>query len=286
MRGLEFQPLALVVEDQEQLRETRIELLELHGFTAIGASSKRDAERELRACPSVDVIVTDVNLDPLRQADRSGLDLAREVKLRYPSLPIMGYSAQFEENDIPSESLGFFDMILLKGRQNIEQLKLNITELRSKAVAYRDTRERNAEREMSRLRERYEIDPYDFELLREFLPGLRTTPSEDALTIEDALREAGYTLRIIDQWAAEDADEVVRLKSPVAIWLRATDEAVIAEAYGFPELYASGVDEREATTRLLFLMEGYFRDLRHSSNEKLGSTLIRLRDYLSQLFGS
>jgi PAS domain S-box-containing protein len=80
----------LLVEDQDDLRETSLQLLELLGTHAVGAADADEAERRLAAEP-FDVLITDISLPR-----RSGNELAAAVVERWPHMKVVfcsGYGA-------------------------------------------------------------------------------------------------------------------------------------------------------------------------------------------------
>lgn len=280
-------PLVLVVEDQEPQREAKVKLFEEEGFNVISAVSHRDAAREFRACPLVDLVVTDFNLDRENARDQSGVDLARDVKAAFPELPVVGYSALFDEAEIPKGIRGYFDDIQPKGFESPREMLKKLASWRDWASKYRRLRWQRSQEELDRLRAKYRIDPHDFNLLREFVPNARTAPGDDAPhNVEDVLRQAGYRFRIVE---AEDVerDKLVstQIKYPVFVWVHETSDAVVAEVYRFPDLYASGSSEQEALQMLFSLMRGYYEDLRANSADQLGASLPEMLSHLTRIFG-
>jgi signal transduction histidine kinase len=73
----------LLVEDIEGVREVLKSLLELHHFTVLPVSSAEEALGLMRT-ETFDILVTDVALP-----GRSGPDLARDVRQRYPGRPVL-----------------------------------------------------------------------------------------------------------------------------------------------------------------------------------------------------
>lgn len=276
----DVKPLALVVDDMRQARELRIELLEEKGFAVIGASSRRDAERELRACPSIDLLVTDVNLSPTGVDDISGIDLAEKVNEIRPDLPVIGYSGKFEAGQIPRDQLRFFRSVHLRGAETIDKLEQSIFDWRKMALEYRTSRTQRAAFELERLRQKYRIADYDFDLLREYMPAFYQPE-----TVDEVLSNAGFKLEIIEQTPDDVASEGVRIQYPVPVWLRMADDNVTAEVYRFPDLYAGGETEAEAIRLLLLLMAGYYHDLSDSDDVTLSARMVQMRKYLSLVFG-
>src|SRR5688500_4914680 len=111
----EDKPIALIVEDKQRAAKARKDLFDAYGFVAIQASSKEEALQHLRSAPAIDIVVTDVNLDPEAPNDKSGVELAKEVRNLRPSMPVIGYSGHFQENDLDPRDWERFDQHLPKG---------------------------------------------------------------------------------------------------------------------------------------------------------------------------
>jgi two-component system, response regulator PdtaR len=94
-------PLALVVDDEEILRSFAAGLLEEHGFEVIEAENAAAALRELEARRDVRLLFTDIQM-PGRS---NGMDLAREVHARWPSvlLVITSGQARPRDSEIPDD---------------------------------------------------------------------------------------------------------------------------------------------------------------------------------------
>jgi CheY-like chemotaxis protein len=275
----EIQPLVLVVEDERTSVETRVELFEAKGFAAIAALSKKDAERELRACPSIDLLITDINLDPTGAWDDSGIDLARQVRQIRPQLPIIGYSGRV--NDLSDEDRALFQSFHLKGKELD-----HINEWRDLAVEHRRSRSEATSQLAERLAGQTPAHETGYNLLREFVPGGRALNENDERCIEDILRDNGYQLKIIEpaDTPAGAASEGVEIASPISVWLRHSNNYVIAEAYQCPELYATGGDQETAIEMLLLLMAGYHADFNDDPEMDLSPNMINLRNYLNRIF--
>jgi DNA-binding NtrC family response regulator len=73
----------LVVEDEEYVRDSLLEVLRARGFRAEGASGVNEALRLLERTP-VDVVLTD-----LRMPELTGLDLIRRLQVAAPDVPVL-----------------------------------------------------------------------------------------------------------------------------------------------------------------------------------------------------
>lgn len=276
------EPLVLVVEDKDKPRNVRLEMFEAHGFAAIGVASQRDAHRELRACPSIDLLVTDVNLNTRHPRDKSGVELARQIKELRPDLPMIAYSGRVQEGDLSKEDIKLFRSVHLKGSDQITVLKKRIKRWRSWATDYQKSRLKRVEIQLNKLVTKYRVDDYDFNLMREFIPALSSASVGSVKSIEDVLNGAGYKLKIVESKESSSLIDSAdfSIKSPIPIWLRTLDDHVVAEVYQFPDLYASAPTDREAIRLLLSLMVGYYHDLKDSDNRSMAETVRRMRQYL------
>jgi CheY-like chemotaxis protein len=279
--------MALVVEDDEEALGTRLGLLEAHGITALGARSAQDALREFRASPGVDIVVTDINLDPLRRKDTSGVALARAIRRVSRDVPIVGYSAAFSEGDLPAGDWEVFDSYFPKGQSEPGQITARVEDWRKKALEHRVARTSRAREELERLREKYPSVVSEFSTLRFLVPtrsaGLETATSQ---SVDELLRLAGYRLRLIERGGPRPQleDGEGRLSAPIMFWLKDVDDTVIAEAYGYPELYSYGENDDEAIRNVLLLMDGFYRDLGSDPNPSSATTK-RLLEFLVHVFG-
>jgi PAS domain S-box-containing protein len=86
------EPVALIVEDEPLIRLFLVDLLGDVGYRTVPVSSAREALAESERLSSVDVAFIDIGLP-----DRSGIDVAAELRLRWPSLRVAiasGYGDQ------------------------------------------------------------------------------------------------------------------------------------------------------------------------------------------------
>jgi len=75
----------LIVEDDPLVMETARELFQTMGYNTVHASDAAAALRKLQGDDQIDVLFSDV----MMPNGMSGLDLAREVRLRYPGIKII-----------------------------------------------------------------------------------------------------------------------------------------------------------------------------------------------------
>ena len=91
----------LLVEDNDQLRTVASRILRGSGYTVVEARSGHDALEQLERSQPVDLVVTDMVMPAM-----NGLELAAELGVRHPGVPVLfmsGYSrdAQINRGDVP-----------------------------------------------------------------------------------------------------------------------------------------------------------------------------------------
>lgn len=283
-------PVALVVEDRPQSRETRISLLKAHGFAVFSADSAKHALQEIDSVPALDIVVTDINLDPHSPSDRSGVGLAQTIRKENALLPIVGYSAAFSEGELAPAELAVFNDYLPKGSSRPAQLTERILNWIELARTYRDGRKVSAAAETSRLRIKYDSPQPDFTTLLRLRPGAdEGTGTSEEPSAEDILNSFGYYLRIIEPGTSRPllSNAEGKVISPLIVWMKTDGETTIAQVYGYPSLYGFGDTEDEALKQVLLLMDGFWKELvmEQPRDETLAGPARRLRDFLKHVFG-
>jgi len=269
-------PVALVVEDREEKLRERRELCQTVGIQFIGAKTYWDALREFRATPSIDIVITDVGLDPHDLDDRSGVKLARIISKQRAELPVVGYSGHFTDKDLGEEEQSVFKDFVPKGGLNAKNLFEKFTELRDTALAYRRKRTARAKEDIRIFQESYNYEP----------PELTILPHEKVLSGNSAPDRDGF-LHVVEAGAAVPNEEgtAVTTRVTVPIWIIPEGTCFIAELLGFPSIYAEGDTEDDAMRVVLSLMYGYDQDFRTDPDKPIGPVLSQLRDYLARIFG-
>ena len=131
-------PIALIVEDDAESLKTRRQLFAGHGFQAIGASSEQEAIRQFRSTPTIDIVVTDINLENKDPTNRAGVAVAAAIRNQRRELPVMGLSGCIE-NLTGSEKEAFTEW-LPKGKMRVRALEDRIGHWRQSAIEYRRNR--------------------------------------------------------------------------------------------------------------------------------------------------
>ncbi|HMH15111.1 MAG TPA: response regulator [Edaphobacter sp.] len=83
-------PTILVVDDDPDIRSLTRTFLEHEGYHVYTSGDADRAAKIFRRAPKIDLLITDYSMP-----HRSGMDLARELKLICPSLPILLISGVF-----------------------------------------------------------------------------------------------------------------------------------------------------------------------------------------------
>jgi CheY-like chemotaxis protein len=170
----QISPTVLVVDDEEDTLRIRKDLLSENGFVPVTASSQQQAITELKAHPEIDLIVVDVNLDPSKRRDTSGVDLARRVKQGFGDLPVIGYSAYFAEDELPKDQWLVFDRHLPKGRSGAQQILTELDVWKALALDSRSKKHKERGRLIGQLTNEYAPEPDDVALLQ----SITGTPKE------------------------------------------------------------------------------------------------------------
>jgi response regulator NasT len=87
-RRPEVPPRVLVVDDDDEVRETLAEMLRAYGFDVVG-----DAADGSEVAPLAERLSPDVVLMDLRMPNTDGITAARQIHRRLPNLPVVILSA-------------------------------------------------------------------------------------------------------------------------------------------------------------------------------------------------
>ncbi|MGI4765051.1 MAG: response regulator [Janthinobacterium lividum] len=88
-------PLILVVDDEAMLRFLAADTLEESGFRVVEAENAKEALKVLAEQSDVRVLFTDINMP----GALDGLDLAREVHARWPTIKLIVTSGRLRLSD-------------------------------------------------------------------------------------------------------------------------------------------------------------------------------------------
>jgi CheY-like chemotaxis protein len=282
-------PLALIVEDNEGVLKGHLVLLEQMGFHSIGVTNWQDALKEFRATPAIDIVITDINLgDP--DPERDGVFLAKEIRRLRTRLPVVGYSAAFEEGELGRSDCASFDSYVAKGKSGPKEIIPAIRHWREIALQSRRARITLIKAELRRLQTKYEIIDRDMEYLLDFLPGgdLNSADggAEEWTPADLLLAKAGYSLGLFEPDEFSTANDKLPSLPARALpyWRRRDDGLCIVELPGFSSIYAAGEDEETAVQALLQLVHSVWTDLDEAPASTLSTELDHLREFLARLY--
>jgi CheY-like chemotaxis protein len=112
-RGRRSQITVLVVDDEEPVRETLVEVLSIHGYRVITAASVGEAEdaKQQLGIEGLHLVITDIHLTPGHQV-RAGYALAQRWRAEHPGLPVILISGDPSNQDLPEVRDGSFRFLL------------------------------------------------------------------------------------------------------------------------------------------------------------------------------
>jgi CheY-like chemotaxis protein len=120
-QGPEARPRLLFVDDEPAMRALASAVLAGRGYDVVTAKDGLDALR-LLADPLPDLVISD-----LRMPRMSGFELLEIVRERFPLVPVIALSAEFEQDQLPAGVLA--DAFLSKGGFTMRELCGKIAEL-------------------------------------------------------------------------------------------------------------------------------------------------------------
>lgn len=112
----------LLVDDEPSIRVVLGAVLEQAGYVVEVAEDGIDALRKLEAA------VPDVMITDLRMPNMNGFELLSSVRERFPGLPTMAMTGEFQARDVNQER-PIADAFLQKGSYSVPQLLATISQL-------------------------------------------------------------------------------------------------------------------------------------------------------------
>jgi len=113
----------LIVDDEPSIREFISVIMESEGYDVLTAQDGFDALNRLVE-PLPTVIISDLNMPRM-----SGFEFLAVVRQKFPNLPVLAISGEFQGNELPTGVLA--DAYLPKGGHTLDQLCTKIRELAS-----------------------------------------------------------------------------------------------------------------------------------------------------------
>jgi len=132
----------LVVEDEVLVRDLITRILENAGYSVVGAGSQSEMDEVLaQGAPDPDILLTDVVLP----GAASGWDVAENISIRYPGIPIVFMSGYTPEHMMSRGKMGA-DIEFLEKPFPPGKLMAKIREVLDDAARKRASAERDRER--------------------------------------------------------------------------------------------------------------------------------------------
>ena len=103
----------LVIDDEEPVRETLVELLNISGYRTLTAASVGEAEeiKQRLGAEGIHLVITDIHLTPGCQV-RAGYALAQRWQMQHSGLPIILISGDSRNQDLPEVRDGSLRFLL------------------------------------------------------------------------------------------------------------------------------------------------------------------------------
>ena len=107
------QATVLVVDDEELVLETLVELLSIHGYRVLTAASVGDAEeaKQQLGVEGIDLVITDIHLTLGCQVP-TGYALAQRWRAQHPGLPFILISGDASNEELPDVRAGAMQFLL------------------------------------------------------------------------------------------------------------------------------------------------------------------------------
>jgi DNA-binding NtrC family response regulator len=108
-----LQAAVLIIDDEQPVRETLAEVLSIHGYRVIMASSVEEAEeiKQRVGVEAIQLVISDIHLTPVSQA-RAGYALAQRWRAMHPALPFILMSGDTTNQDLPDIRTGALRFLL------------------------------------------------------------------------------------------------------------------------------------------------------------------------------
>ena len=112
-RGRRPQATVLVIDDEELVRETLVEVLSFLGYRVITAASVGEAEeaKQRLGVEGIQLVITDIHLTPGGHV-RAGYALAQRWSAQHPRLPFILMSGDPSSQDLPEVRDGSLRFLL------------------------------------------------------------------------------------------------------------------------------------------------------------------------------
>jgi CheY-like chemotaxis protein len=114
------QVTVLIIDDEEPVRETLVEVLSISGYRTITAASVGEAEeaKERLGIEGIHLLISDIHLTPGRQI-RAGYVLAQRWRTERPELPVILISGDSSNQHLPDVLAGAVRFLLKPFRMEV-----------------------------------------------------------------------------------------------------------------------------------------------------------------------
>ncbi len=269
----------LVLDDDDENRELSARIFAEEAVRVVEAASKNEAERELISHPGIDAISLDVSLGGGGR-DKDGAALAVRIREARPELPIVGYSAYFEESDLSAEERAAFTAYFHRGG-SIQDIREYVDRCLDEGLRYRRHRREVFEQQVDELAREGRLGEREYAVLRSLSPA-----AGDDLTIERALTEAGYQVEVILPTPPRSARFLPR--RPLVVWTRPVEETgeYEAEVFGQPALYGVGATPEEAVRHLVEVFWMFVEEISETNPEDLTGPALSLAHFFEHVLSN
>lgn len=281
----------LIVEDLPKQRAALASVLEGEGILVRSAAGYDDAiaiyERHVS---TIGAVVADIRLDDNDIDDKSGINLAKDIKSMSPRLPVYTNSA----HDNLDEEIDFVDFRFVKATP---EDKFNILKNTEKIVAaakeYDENRYKSVPGELLKLRDKYDISPQDFTKL---LSAWRLSDIQKTAVclVHQSIHEADtevnapikehMNLQFIQP--SKDSETLSKLTQQIPVFMSKENGYWVAELFGFPMIYTYSNTRDNALNNLVDSVYELHCSLNADKVECTDqrADYLRLRSYLSNVF--
>ncbi len=269
----------LLLDDDDENRDLSAQIFSNESARVVEAANTVQAESELIAHPGIDAVSLDVSLQG-NGRDKEGAALAVRIHELRPELPIVGYSAYFDEQELSAEEREAFTAYYPRGG-SIEEIENYVNRCLDEGLEYRRRRRQVFEEQLGRLHENEKIADREYSVLRSFSPAA----GED-LSIEQALTKAGYQMEVVLPSPPRGIGLVPR--RPFVVWIRETGETgeYEAEVFGQPDLYGIGETPEDAVHHLVEVFWLFVSDLKGADPKELAGPALSLSHFFEHVLSS
>jgi CheY-like chemotaxis protein len=266
----------LLLDDDNESRELSAEIFATKAVRVVEAATKVDAERELISHPGIDAVSLDVSLHGGGK-DKEGAELAVRIREARPDLPIVGYSAYFEEGDLSAEERDAFTAYYHRGGTTT-YIGDYVDRCLDEGLRYRQRRRDIFAQQLADLSAKGQLAEREYSVLRSFSPA----DGED-LSIERALTGAGYQVEVVLPTPPQRARYVPR--RPFVVWIRRVEnsEDYEAEVFGQPSLYGVGSSSEGAVRSLIEVFWLFADELADAPQEDLIGPALSLAHFFEHV---